>query len=106
VDRLELDEREMMDPSTVPLHITLPVCFLGGVLLGYIYFRALRMTADLITSQGHPLLGLALTFGRLALLVAGFYVAVLAGGLALLAALGGVLCAKLLMLRNIRGDVT
>ncbi len=92
----------MMDLSAMPLQITLPACFLGGIVLGYVYFRALRMTAELIVSQGHPLLGLALTFGRLALLLAGFYVAVMAGGLALLAALGGVLCAKALMLRTTR----
>lgn len=92
----------MINLSALPLHITLPVCFLGGMVLGYVYFRALRHTANLVVSHGHPLLGLALTFGRLALLAAGFYVAVLAGGFALMAALAGVLCAKALMLRQIR----
>ncbi len=96
----------MIDLSTLPLLVTLPVCFMGGLLLGYAYFRALRETANLIVSNGHPLLGLALTLGRLGLLGAGFYVAVLAGGLALLAALGGVLCAKTLMLRRIRSAGT
>jgi hypothetical protein len=38
--------------------------------------------------------------GRLGSLCAGFYLAVLAGGLALLAALAGILCAKALMLRR------
>ncbi|MCR8723805.1 ATP synthase subunit I [Frigidibacter sp. ROC022] len=92
----------MIDPATLPYTVTLPACFLGGLVLGYIYFRALRLTANLIVSHGHPLLGLALTFGRLALLGAGFYVAVLAGALALLAALAGVLGAKALMLRQYR----
>ena len=94
----------MTDLSSLPLLLTLPVCFAGGTVLGYAYFRALRETANLIVSHGHPLLGLALTFGRLGLLMAGFYLAVLGGGLALLAALAGVLCAKALMVRNARRD--
>lgn len=102
MDRLEVDERTMIDLSALPLPLTLTVCFLGGLMLGYAYFRAIRVTANLIVSQGPPLLGLALTFGRLALLSAGLYVAVLAGGLALLAALGGILCAKALLLRQTR----
>lgn len=97
-----MDERAMIDLSSLPLHVTLPVCFLGGLVLGYGYFRALRETANLIVTHGHPLLGLALTLGRIACLALGFYVAVLAGGFALLAALAGVLCAKALMLRRIR----
>ncbi|SNR63699.1 N-ATPase, AtpR subunit [Puniceibacterium sediminis] len=94
----------MMDLSALPLSVTLPACFLGGLAIGYVYFRALRHTAELIVSQGSPLLGLALTLGRLALLTAAFYVAVLAGGFALLAALAGVLCAKAVMLRHARRD--
>lgn len=98
-----MDERAMIDLTTLPLPVTLTVCFLGGLLLGFAYFRALRKTTDLIVGGGPMFLGLALTLGRLALLGAGFYVAVLAGGTALLAALAGVLCAKGLMLRQ-RGD--
>ncbi len=94
----------MIDLSTLTLIITLPTCFLGGLFIGYIYFRALRETANLIVRGGHPLLGLALTLGRLSLLTSGFFIAVLAGGLALLAALAGVLCAKALMLRQHRRD--
>ncbi len=97
-----MDERAMIDLSILPLSVVLPVCFLGGLVLGYGYFLALRETARLIVSQGHPLLGLALTLGRLALLCAGFYLAVLEGGLALLAALVGVLAARTLMLRRTR----
>ncbi len=97
-----MDERTMTDLSAMPLFITLPISVLGGLLIGYAYFRALRETANLIVSHGHPLLGLALTFGRLALLGAGLYVAVLAGGYALLAALAGILCAKALLLRGFR----
>ncbi len=88
-----------MTLDTLPLAIILPACFVGGLGLGYAYFLALRETARLIVAQGHPLIGLALTLGRLSLLCAGFYVAVLAGGAALLAALAGVLCAKVILLR-------
>ena len=90
----------MMELSTLPVPLTLVACFFGGLLLGYAYFRALRKTTDLIIGGGSALLGLALTFGRMAMLAAGFYLAVLMGGIALLAALGGVLCAKALLLRQ------
>lgn len=97
-----MDERAMIDVSALPLSLTLPACFLGGLALGFAYFLALRKTADLIVTGGHPLLGVALTLGRLAFLAAGFYLAVLAGGLALLAALAGVLVAKALLLAQMR----
>jgi F1F0 ATPase subunit 2 len=97
-----MDERAMTDLSMLPLSAILAVCFAGGFALGYVYFRALRETADLIVAGRRPLVGLALTLGRLALLCAGFYLAVLAGGAALLAALAGVLGAKALMLRQPR----
>ena len=94
----------MIGLDTAPPLLVLPVCFAWGVALGLAYFRALRRTADLIVGGGHPLLGLALTLGRLALLGAGFYVAVLPGGLALLAALAGLLCAKASLLRPSRSE--
>jgi hypothetical protein len=43
-----MDERTMTDPSTLPLIVLLPICFLGGLFIGYGYFRALRETANLI----------------------------------------------------------
>ena len=95
-----MDERAMIDLSTLSLPVRLATCVLGGLLLGYAYFRALRKTTDLIMCGGSALLGLALTFGRMAMLAAGFYLAVLMGGSALLAALGGVLCSKALLLRQ------
>ncbi len=97
-----MDERAMIDLQALPLSFALPACFVGGFLLGFVYFRALRLTADLIVGHGSPLLGLALALGRLALLGIGFYVAVLMGGLALLAALAGVLVAKFIMVRLAR----
>jgi hypothetical protein len=58
LDRMEMDERAMIDLHLVPLPLILPACFLGGLVLGFAYFRALRTTADLIVG-GRPLLGLA-----------------------------------------------
>lgn len=90
----------MMDPSTLPVPIILFLSVFVGLILGFAYFSALRATADILVNGGHPLLGLALTLGRLSLLGVVFYGAALAGGLALLAALAGVLVAKGLMLRH------
>lgn len=92
-----MDEREMTH-----LPLTLVVCFSAGLLLGFAYFTALRMTADLIVGQGRPLLALGLTLGRLGAMVAALYLAVLFGGLALLAALGGVLSAKAVLVGKAR----
>ncbi|WCR13017.1 ATP synthase subunit I [Paracoccus seriniphilus] len=94
---MEMDEREMTH-----LPLTLAVCFSAGLLLGFAYFAALRMTADLIVGQGRPLLALGLTLGRLGAMVAALYLAVLFGGLALLAALGGVLSAKAVLVGKAR----
>lgn len=98
-----MDERAMIDLPAVPLLLILPVCLAGGLVLGFAYFRALRITADLLVRGDRPLLGLALTLSRFVLLGAGLYVAVLAGGLALLVALAGVLGARAMMLRRMRG---
>ena len=99
-----MDERTMTDPSTLPLIVLLPVCFLGGLFIGYGYFRALRETANLIVEGGKPLRAMVLTLARISLLATGFFIAVLSGGFALLAAFAGVLCAKWIMLRSI-GDI-
>lgn len=103
MDCLEVDERAMTELSALPLLVTLPVAFLGGLALGYAYFLALRETANVIVAQRHPLLALALTLGRVALLGVGLYGAVLVGGVALLAALAGVLCIKAVVIRQARG---
>ncbi|MFQ3253552.1 MAG: hypothetical protein ACI9U6_001849 [Loktanella salsilacus] len=94
---MELDERGMI--ADLPMTLSVPASFGGGIVLGFAYFWALRETARLIVSGGHPALGLALTLGRLGLIGAVFYVAVLAGGAALIAALAGVLVAKAVMLQ-------
>jgi hypothetical protein len=58
---MEMDERAMIDLHAAPLFLALPVCFAGGLGLGFAYFHALRLTANLIVRGGHPVLGLALT---------------------------------------------
>ena len=95
-----MDEHTMIDISTLPLFVILPICFLGGLFIGYGYFRALRETANLIVSGDQPLWVIALTLGRISLLATGFFIALLAGGIALLAAFTGVLCAKWIMLHR------
>lgn len=97
-----MGERRMTYLSSLPLVFLLPICFLGGLFIGWGYFRALRETANLIVGGGKPLRAIVLTLARISLLATGFFIAVLAGGLALLAALAGVLCAKWIMLRRMR----
>jgi hypothetical protein len=55
-------------------------------------------------AERKPLRAIVLTVARISVLATGFFIAVLAGGLALLAALAGVLCAKWIMLRKDAGD--
>lgn len=96
----------MMDLG-LPTLASLPqlgVCFLGGVLLGYGYFRTLRMTVDVLIGGGAPLLGAALTLGRVAVLCVGLYLAVQAGGMALLAALAGLLATKTFVMARTRAE--
>jgi hypothetical protein len=97
-----MDERTMTYHSTLPLNVLLSICFLGGLFIGYCYFRALRETANLIVGGGKPLRAIVLTLARISLLATGFFIAVLAGAFPLLAALAGVLCAKWIMLRRIQ----
>lgn len=89
----------MIDMSAIPFPMVLALCFIGGLGLGYLYFRAVRATADLIVGGGSLWLSIGLIIGRLGVIALGFYLAVQSGALALLATLAGVLCAKALMLR-------
>ena len=85
----------MTDFATLSPALLLPaLSFLGGLPLGYAYFRALRLTVDLVVGGRAPLLGLALTLVRVAMLGGGLFLAVLGGAWSLLAALAGVLVAK------------
>jgi len=53
-----------MDDRPMTGLLALPLCFLGGLLLGLVHFSALRATAALIVGGGSALLGLVLTLGR------------------------------------------
>lgn len=88
--------------GTLPLSALIPLCFLGGLFIGYGYFRALRETATLFVSGGSPVWAVVLRLGRLSVLATGFFIAVLLGAVALLATFAGVLCAKWIMLRRMR----
>lgn len=57
----------MTDPSTLPFVFLLPICFLGGLFIGWGYFRALRETANLIVGGGKPLRAIVLTHDLLAI---------------------------------------
>ncbi len=93
----------MTDVFALPPLGLLVLCFLGGIVLGLGYFLALRETARLIVTGGPPLRAVVLTLGRVFVLVAGFCVAVMLGGPALLAALAGVLAAKWALVRKTQG---
>lgn len=94
----------MMDLAALPPAVLLPACFVGGVVIGHGYFRALRATTDMILKEGKPLMALTLTLGRMSMLATALFIAVLAGGLALLAAFAGVLCAKALTLYRVQRE--
>ncbi|MDP4034365.1 MAG: ATP synthase subunit I [Pseudorhodobacter sp.] len=98
-----MDERAMMHSDAWPMFVTLPVSFAGGIILGFLYFQAVRATADLIVNGGPPALSIALTLGRLCLLGVGFTLALQAGALALLATLAGVLAGRGLTTRRTQG---
>jgi hypothetical protein len=103
MDRLEMDERTMIGPHPLPLLLALTLGFVGGLVLGGLFFHALRVTAALIVGGGSPLLGLALTMARFSLLGGALYLVALSGGPTLIAALAGVLCSKRLILLHAKG---
>jgi hypothetical protein len=92
-----MDECQM---NNVSLFAMLAACALAGLALGFVYFRTLRISADLIVNGGSALLAIGLGVVRLGLLVAGFYLVVQFGAAALIAALAGVLAAKAMLLRG------
>ena len=98
-----MDERTMMPAVSWPLVLTISACLAGGVVMGILYFRALRVTADLIVSGERPLLAIAATLGRFALLGAGLTLALQAGAPGVLAALAGVLVGRRLAMRTVAG---
>ena len=96
----------MTNPETWPLLLTLPASLGGGFLLGLIYFRAVRMTADLIVSATQPALTFALILGRVVLLCASLYLTLQIGALALIAMLAGILAGRFMTLHFSRITAT
>jgi len=92
----------MTNPDTWPLFLTLPASLGGGVLLGLVYFRAVRMTADLIVSGRGPALTIALIAGRVLLLCASLFLTLQFGALALIAMLLGILAGRSMTLHRAR----
>lgn len=100
-----MDEHAMTAFSHFPWQIAVPLFFAGGFLIGYGYFRALRKTTDMLLGQGSAVLVVVLTIGRMAAIVAAFYLAALAGPQALLAAFAGAMVGRALILRRRRGEL-
>ncbi|OSQ35406.1 ATP synthase subunit I [Thalassospira mesophila] len=93
----------MMSSDTLPLLLLLPFCFAGGVLLGILYFRCIKVTADLIVSGRKPVLAIALAIARLGLLAGGFALALQTGGFGIIAVLAGVIVGRECVIRRKRG---
>jgi hypothetical protein len=78
------------------LLIMLPAA--AGLIMGLLYFFALRRTAAVMVCGGRWQIALTLTLSRILLAVALFTAAVRVGALPLLAAFGGFLAARALAL--------
>ena len=78
----------------------------GGGILGLIYFRLVRLSADLLLSarKGAPVLGVALVLVRLAGLGGVLVLAALQGAGPLLAASLGLLIGRWWMMRRVRAE--
>jgi uncharacterized membrane-anchored protein len=96
---MEMDEHTMINSDVSPMLLLLPICFSGGFAMGIVYFRTIRITADMIVSGQRPMLVIALAIGRLALLVCGFALALQAGGFGILVTLAGVIGGREMIIR-------
>jgi hypothetical protein len=54
LDRMEMDERTMIDLHAIPLLVLLPVSLAGGLALGLAYFRALRARPTCLSGGQRP----------------------------------------------------
>lgn len=86
----------MSDPSILAAWLA------GGVVIGLIYFRLVRHSADLMLSgrRGRPLFGVALVLLRMAGLGGVLIIAAMQGGGPLLAAAMGLLIGRFAMMRR------
>jgi len=91
--------------STAPI---LALWLAGGGILGLIYFRLVRLSADLMLSdrRGAPLFGVALVLIRLAGLGGGLVLAALQGAGPLLAASLGLLIGRWWLMRRVWAEGT
>jgi predicted lysophospholipase L1 biosynthesis ABC-type transport system permease subunit len=96
----------MMHPDYTILLLTLSASLIGGILLGVIYFRAVQMTVDFLVAGARPVLAVALTLGRFALLGGGLFVATQFGAISLGAMLVGILLGRTVTIRWVRGKAT
>ncbi|MDR3375930.1 MAG: ATP synthase subunit I [Ancalomicrobiaceae bacterium] len=74
-----------------------------GFVVGAVYFRALWRTTLWLTEAGHGAATAALTVLRLALLVGSLVVATLQGPLPLMATALGLIVAKIVVVRRVKG---
>jgi len=81
--------------------VILALWLVGGVLIGLIYFRMVRHSADLMLSgrQGGPVSGLALALLRMAGVGGVLIIAAMQGAGPLLAAALGLLMGRFVMMR-------
>jgi hypothetical protein len=91
-----MDERVVtaLVPGGLAAPFVLAACLAAGIMLGLVYFMMLRRAAMLVLGGGRTSLLLALTVGRLALLVSGLYSTSRFGALPLLAAAAGMLVGR------------
>jgi N-ATPase, AtpR subunit len=86
--------------SRAHLHTLLPIATaFAGCALGLLYFAILRHTVAVLSRGGGGGAATALTLGRLGLAVTFFLLVARLDALALLAALGGFLSARMLAVR-------
>lgn len=84
---------------TASLILPIVISSLGGMVMGGAFFALLRLTVRLYASRRWPL-GIALHFGRWALLTITLVVAARTGALPLLCVAGGTLVARMVLVRS------
>jgi hypothetical protein len=101
-----MDEQAMIEvvfaPPAVALLVQLGLHFVLGMLVGIVYFLAVRLSADLIAHGRRVALAITLTLGRLLLMGGLLVMVVREGAVPLLAVALGFLVARALALRRVR----
>ena len=86
-------------------YLSLAAHLAAGVVLGFIYFQSLWWNASRLTGGGRATTAIAFTVGRFALLGGLLTLASLEGALPLLMLALGVLIARPVVMRRVRGAV-